>query len=153
MREIKLFVLTTKESVPRALQVILRMCIDGGISDKLEALQESAYEKCKTRGKHTPGPWVPGEAAYETMHDAQYRVFISIGTQEAPMNIGYVSATQLVPLAQAEANAKLVAASPELLDACKHALFALLGQQRADDGYTVHTTAISKLKGAIKKAS
>jgi len=51
------------------------------------------------------------------------------------------------------ANAHLIAAAPELLDALESTLRALEGQKAADDGYTVHTRAIKKAKAAITKAS
>ncbi|WP_455387396.1 hypothetical protein [Petrachloros mirabilis] len=80
--------------------------------------------------KYTTGPWrISNE--YPTIIKRDYR---SIGSEDGELlaivlansNSGY-----FVSEAEALSNARLIAAAPELLDACKKALYALKGREHA----------------------
>lgn len=76
-----------------------------------------------SRAKHTPGPWTVkrGDGRYAYRHYIEAHVYstptvISGRDQIAQCTAGEPNA------AENEANARLIAAGPELLDACKQAL-------------------------------
>ena len=71
------------------------------------------------RGQHTPGPWYASDGSY---HLGQ-REFIGIGNGAA--HVGYASVTCAVRMAEAKANARLIAAAPALLEALKQIVAAL----------------------------
>ncbi len=64
--------------------------------------------------QHTPGSW---HSAAPDIYQIGTREFIGIGNGST--HIGYASVTCNVRLAEAKANARLFAAAPELLQACK----------------------------------
>lgn len=76
--------------------------------------------------KHTPGPWIvdePHQVYAEAVHE-------------------YVAITQVedwetVPREQVEANARLIAAAPDLLEALGKMVAVYSGQVQNDGGYTV----------------
>ncbi|MDE1997972.1 MAG: hypothetical protein KGI52_03480 [Burkholderiales bacterium] len=98
-----------------------------------------------TEQKHTPGPWVV---------DEPHQVFAS--------SIGeYVAITQIedhrpIPSEQVEANACLIAAAPELLDAAENALNTLIAccvsAGGVDDRKAI-LEAQQMLRAAIAKAT
>jgi len=91
------------------------------VKTETSANPQGSKDKCQkfmTGGNHTPGPWHHGKM-FETTHDGVDRAFFGIGTEVAPTHIGYASVTGLVNQAEAEANARLIVAAPELLEACK----------------------------------
>jgi len=107
-----------------------------------------------TQNTHTPGPWtasgcaIVSNLAANFHHDYQTQV-ATIGTRCACED-----GTELVAMQRGEvdANARLIAASPDLLTACESAL-ALLTNPNADpsdaDAVTAMLkTAITKAKGA-----
>lgn len=95
-----------------------------------------------------PHSFTPGRWHFGTPFEAQIlRVLIGIGN--GSFNIGYASITGCVPLAEAQANAKLIAAAPDLLAACE-AAEKFIGSIPAgtNDGFATY----SVLKEAIAKA-
>ena len=105
-------------------------------------------------GGHTPGPWIAlgdrvvSEATWDTVAATGY------GTNGArTLAVGAVATT-----AEEHANARLIAAAPELLEA---ALLAegilgndLLREQMSGDGdYEALTAAVAQLQKAIAKAT
>ncbi len=92
--------------------------------------------KMNTAIKHTPGPWHAAEDTYPVGD----RNFIGIGN--GAVHIGYASVTACVRLAEARTNARLIAAAPELLAACR-AVF--------NDPYTTCACA-DRVRQAIAKA-
>lgn len=88
------------------------------------------------KAKHTPGPWFPGTG------------WIGAGTLKNPYVVARV---ENYPYGPTEANAKLIAAAPELLDAAKDALESLRRLQDAEGAYRV--TNIQQLETAIRKAT
>jgi len=81
--------------------------------------------------KHTPGPWVWAER-----HHGLY----GAGPNNAVLDWFPYEGMHLI--ANAEANARLIAAAPDLLKACQQALYALKGREH--DGF---------LRDAIFKAT
>lgn len=92
---------------------------------------------------HTPGPWElsGGNTSVWAISPPNARVRIADIRQHSPMN-GVDN----------EANARLIAAAPELLEACKWAdrvIQDFRGQVRTE---VMSDVALSKLKAAIAKA-
>lgn len=108
---------------------------------------------------HTPGPW--------QQHDLEYCPLEIFGDLEGPMENGRVRGTQVCEIIQSncqeqdEANAKLIAAAPELLNALLY-----LNHMGGDDrgGYCIcpkndgiapdakHATSCADARKAIRKA-
>lgn len=88
--------------------------------------------------KHTPGMW-----------EAQGNVVFSDTVPNGPECGVLVAAcgTNNEGIPEQNANARLIAAAPELLRACHSALTLLRGS-----GFTDNTQAIAELKAAIAKA-
>lgn len=84
--------------------------------------------------KHTPGPWLISSSVMVVTKDGKIISQPVTGIAELQL-----------PLKELMANASLIAAAPELLEACKYAKAALL----ADDNEKM---AILKLQQAITKA-
>ena len=91
---------------------------------------------------HTAGPWYTSEGSYHLGH----REFIDISNGAA--HVGYASVTTCVRMREASANARLIAAAPELLQALE-AMLAIHGPVS-----TVHESvlALNQAKAAIAKA-
>ena len=64
--------------------------------------------------KHTPGPWEV-EFNYEGQH--RFCPFIQVGPARISFTQGYDCLTDAARKSEAEANARLIAAAPELLEA------------------------------------
>tara|TARA_R100001594_G_scaffold102461_1_gene137177 strand:+ start:192 stop:506 length:315 start_codon:yes stop_codon:yes gene_type:complete len=95
---------------------------------------------------HTPGPWtVTGPGPYDT----ESRVTLTVA-QDSPTKTQVAlvgNAHALMTRAEAEANARLIAAAPELLAACKLALECM-------DGEPIPSTwLLTDLVNAITKAT
>ena len=100
--------------------------------------------------KHTPGPWYVLNGC---------DIFTDLGAKNAedtsaPHNDGWHIADVDMGglcLAELSANARLIAAAPELLDALEHSqrLFERLGLQSSDE-YQANSYAIAKAKGECK---
>jgi len=97
----------------------------------------------KTKAQHTPGPWEirPFEGVYGVFSKEDNEVPVATTDYGGDMLEG--ADCQLTQ----EANARLIAAAPELLEACKTALSKLNELDRP-----VNCRAIQVLLGAIAKA-
>lgn len=73
-------------------------------------MTSAAEEK---QARHTPGPWNDGRDVYLS------------GCHGANLNLGFINTHDDDLRAQAEANARLIAAAPDLLEACRALRFAL----------------------------
>lgn len=101
---------------------------------------------------HTPGPWCVESATSEAYHD----VALAYETpgQGHPIVIASMHfddndyPRQLVTRSQATANARLMAAAPDLLAACKMGLTRLRMNDRFPDIALVIEAAIAKAEGA-----
>ena len=91
--------------------------------------------------KHTPGPWT-------------YR-FRSGGTTIEPENDDRVLAVVRITrdVGDADANAKLIAAAPELLAACRNALDALYLMGDDESHLAYRQAAVKELEAALAKAT
>ena len=97
---------------------------------------------------HTPGTWKVEREELEYSPEGMYLRGLVIHTDEAAI-------AELIewqaPL-EAEANARLIAAAPDLLAACKHAV-AVYGELKPDDGANMETlNAYEQLLAAITQA-
>lgn len=90
----------------------------------------------QTKASHTPGPWIL----------KPYRKDFSIGISGESEYVVTVTGMS----EKDKANARLIAAAPELLEACKDALESLKRLIDAEGAYRV--TNISQLQSAIRKA-
>ena len=95
--------------------------------------------------KHTPGPWSINRAAATHVQDARERGIAACG--------GYYSTDAKLAMAdgEQEANARLIAAAPELLDALRGLLAArdstTMGRERE-----LYEEWIPKARAAVAKA-
>lgn len=119
---------------------------------ELEAMAEELLEaKCHAAQaaeiplatKHTPGPWYVIKGAYN-----------SIRISDRPEDKRLAGIAQITEWAKSEvreANARLIAAAPELLDALQLVLEELK-QRVAETGVERHIAEIKKAENAILKA-
>lgn len=89
--------------------------------------------------QHTPGPWSHGELSGDIL-DPRGRSICEILDANGEPHGG-------VPIKQAEANARLIAAAPELLNALKEMLRSMVG--RHDES----VPAVERARAAIAKAT
>lgn len=96
----------------------------------------------KEKQRHTPGPWVFAYGSVyrsDTLHD-ESSIRIALMDRNEP---------HTVPV-ERDANARLIAAAPELLEACKGLLWAVKGTHIEKEGeYSEH---IEAAQAAIRKA-
>ena len=90
--------------------------------------------------KHTPGPWHAADDGGEVF-DAEY-------IPVCYMN-GIGQASEFITEKEAEANARLIAAAPELLEACIEMRGYLAGLLGGDESESQH---VRMLDGVIRKA-
>lgn len=96
--------------------------------------------------KHTPGPYEV--RAFLPRQGAGSGHFQIIQIQDGSAHIASIWILEKTPHAIAEANAKLFAAAPDLLEACKLALTYLQHEQFKDgDAYPSLLRAIEKAEG------
>lgn len=94
-----------------------------------------------SEAKHTPGPW----ATDEDDHDAPYQnINIEAGKHHTICTVWIDDAPVRDFNAEQQANARLIAAAPELLEFVKE----WLGRQGTDENYMV-----AKARAAIAKAT
>lgn len=94
-----------------------------------------------SEAKHTPGPW----ATDEDDHDAPYQdIKIEAGKHHTICTVWIDDAPVRDFNAEQQANARLIAAAPELLEFVKE----WLGRQGTDENYMV-----AKARAAIAKAT
>jgi hypothetical protein len=73
--------------------------------------------------KHTPGPWLESRKSKSTILQS---IDIKVGSER----IAYVTVPYTAKnIEECEANARLIAAAPDLLEACRKALYALKGRE------------------------
>lgn len=92
--------------------------------------------------KHTPGPW--------TMHPrfddgAEVRALAPVAWCGVASTHG-ASSSQVIDAAEARANARLIAAAPDLLEACER-LLRWAGWPHAEKDIELARAAIAKAKG------
>lgn len=98
----------------------------------------------KEQGKHTPGPWREGEGGMLS------RLNVWAGAAYQIAQVKRFPAADVVRQiradAEAEANARLIAAAPELLEACNQAVwqYEKLGESK---GMKMMRAAIAKAEG------
>lgn len=66
-------------------------------------------------GRHTPGPW----AVNETRYNRDYRTCLNVMTADGLLFVAAVSCDPHTDSAQMRANARLIAAAPELVEALR----------------------------------
>ena len=105
--------------------------------------------------KITPGPWnvAPKKAMYGAFgEEARKLEAVGLPTQFEGLSIGTDNGqVAIIPLDESnEANAQLIAAAPELLEAC---IFILDGMEYIREGqFTLKEGSIKKMQDAIQKA-
>lgn len=92
------------------------------------------------KAEYLAGPW-----SYTFDHDGDHAIFSAAGRL-----IAVTDGIHDLPLEIDEANARLIAAAPELLDACKHAL--TIAQEYDKTGFAGTIVLKDMLRKAIKKA-
>lgn len=100
--------------------------------------------------KHTPGPWTNGgEARIATTFDREANIF----PPDAAETDGYQHAgpVAVVAIRYGEANARLIAAAPELLDGC-NALLGLLQLVSGRDDLTPELREILRTNHRVAEA-
>ncbi len=93
-----------------------------------------------TKTKHTPGPWIHLKKGYEYEILCNKRNDVLADVYDHFKNKNE---------SELEANARLIAAAPELLEACKRALQQLDESLPTDEG---NKMAVKRCKDAISKA-
>jgi hypothetical protein len=84
-----------------------------------------------TKTKHTPGEW---RTDYDDIQNSQTLIFTQeFGGASPPEPRMHFAIGGSAPKAELEANARLIAAAPKLLDVCKSALAAMEAGLTADD--------------------
>lgn len=101
-----------------------------------------------TQTKHTPGPWVLAEG-YERSDTSRHFVWSDAETPEEREDASRYCIATVEPREHGEtldANARLIAAAPDLLEACKAALSELLRVSPSQASPIVRA-AIAKAEG------
>jgi|SRR5690554_6052412 len=102
--------------------------------------------------KHTPGPWeasftdcLGGPASYCRIRPVSGEMFGRFTSQE-------IATMYMMDEAEQQANARLIAAAPDLLDACRQFSRALESEDKYEIGnaYKSAWLAIAKATGATK---
>jgi hypothetical protein len=102
--------------------------------------------------KHTPGPWVGSEDGRLFSGSGNFLVFDANSEHivaEIPVPIHDVP----IPRAQSEANARLIAAAPELLDALREVMSPGHDCERLGGGDKESCPVCARAHAAIKKAT
>jgi hypothetical protein len=99
--------------------------------------------------KHTPGPWIHDTRGYphpDVKAASGRNIACTWGVNNQPKTPEAAAAQQEI----ARANARLIAAAPELLEALKEVLNNPAGDYDASDGYE---NAVKQARAAIAKAT
>ena len=102
---------------------------------------------------HTPGPWhwLTDRRLQPVVHDPDQSAVHTILSEDGCF--GYLGSDLDATIAEDEANRRLIAAAPDLLDAAQ-AAEAVLGRQKWREGSTdPEAVALFKLRGAIAKTT
>ena len=100
--------------------------------------------------KHTPGPWKIQK--FEKPETVRFKVLAKKGRRWASVLTGNKKSTGdlLMSEPQAEANARLIAASPDLLEALQAVLNNCLDSQGLADAHKQARAAIAKATGDVQ---
>lgn len=106
--------------------------------------------------KHTPGPWTVA-ADPDSENDVYYAVFAEDGISDARFEDDFIAVTNLNH-ANNEANARLIAAAPDLLAVLKAFSDYVHQEQSATDGAVTYSTTVINhwdflARAAIAKAT
>jgi len=107
--------------------------------------------------QHTPGPW-RYEAAGEQRADNDMRHGVVAECNDLWVAACYRSGTSAPnekssqAEAEAEANARLIAAAPDLLAASQQAMLAFTFNGKTAQGRALHQDALRKIRAAIARA-
>ena len=93
-----------------------------------------------TQTTHTPGPWSLRMTGWQTNPAAIY-------SPRRPGAVACIPARTSVPLDEQSANARLIAAAPDLLAALQWAVETADTEQYEADWYAAARVAIAKAKG------
>ena len=93
-----------------------------------------------TQTTHTPGPWSLRMTGWQTNPAAIY-------SPRRPGAVACIPARTSVPLDEQSANARLIAAAPDLLAALQWAVETADTEQYEADWYAAARVAITKAKG------
>lgn len=105
----------------------------------------------KTKTQHTPGPWTVQVQGYKNSLGRLKNWFVICG----PSGLIGNYAPSLLPIAEAKTatNARLIAASPDLLTAAKSALISLeMARDINGDKLDANAGVLVELRAAIAKA-
>ena len=97
--------------------------------------------------KHTPGPWSISSACKNAINAERNNKLIGIGTTyHDPDSVYFIGQDEAI------ANARLIAAAPELLAACEEVIEGMIdGKNSTNKNVTMY--AIQMVKSAIAKAT
>ena len=93
--------------------------------------------------KHTPGPWTPNHYAFMAGGKLRWWQVLAQGGEVQVSDMGDCG----LPPDEAEANANLIAAAPDLLEAAKHAATEWRLHGQLTDSCRVLEAAIAKARG------
>ena len=97
--------------------------------------------------KHTPGPWHISSASKNAINAERNNKLIGIGTTyHDPDSVYFIGQDEAI------ANARLIAAAPELL-ASVHALLDIIHDDLTHERQEDHREALNAAKNAIAKAT
>lgn len=105
--------------------------------------------------KHTPGPWRPNGLMVEVANGMALQVAAVRSCQSDDVTVAvYAPAIGNAPrtMEQARANARLISAAPDMLEALRMARAAIDSYQRMD-GQVCETAATRAIDAAIAKAT
>lgn len=103
--------------------------------------------------KYTPGPWLVSKLSGST--PSPYRITTNVAGAHNQLPIAHIFESAFNPEYDTEANAKLIAASPELLEVLDEVVSDLFYQIEAKHGPKVahDYPCLVKAKAIIKKAT
>lgn len=114
----------------------------------------------KTQTQHTPGPWHTPGVIFKPMNYGNARspqhtpgAYRALGIGNGTSHVGYVSVTKCVSATEARANARLIAAAPELLAALEACLEGVETPTSNHPWAIQRRQAYAKAREAIAKAT
>lgn len=97
-----------------------------------------------SNAKHTPGPWLVQETTVYALNDERNPA----NRFTASVDSGWADEKRRISRQEVEANARLIAAAPELLEALSQAV-----ESMQDSGYQNSHVAVMAARAAIDKAT